>query len=85
MEQKTQKTDEVYRSILEEIMLPAFNAWFNSLDLDERGELARLPGKVIAENYGYNESSPFALMFTGFAGGAMATIFDSQRDEESEK
>ena len=43
MEQRTltknvpdQKTEEVYRSMLQEILLPMFNAWLDSLD--ERGE-----------------------------------------------
>lgn len=91
MEQRTlannvpdQKTEEVYRNILQEILLPMFNAWFDSLD--ERGELGKIPCKVLAENYGYcTETSGLALMFNAFAGGAMAAIFDSLKDEESEK
>ena len=85
-EQRTQinstvdaKTEECYRSILKEAILPMFNAWFNSLD--ERGEIGKLPGKVIAEEYGCTENSGLALMFTAFAGAAMALTFDQLRDE----
>ena len=91
MEQRTltknvpdQKTEEAYRSILQEILLPMFNAWLDSLD--EKGEFGKLPCKVLAENYGYcTETSGLALMFNAFAGGAMAATFDSLKDEESEK
>ena len=90
MEQKTltenvldQKTEEVCRNILQELLLPMFNAWFDSLD--ERGGLAKLSCKVLAENYGIPETSGLALMFNAFAGGAMAATFDSLKDEESEK
>lgn len=78
-----QKTEEAYRSMLQEILLPMFNAWFDSLD--ERGELGKLPCKVLAENYGYcTETSGLALMFNAFAGGAMAVAFDSMKNEASE-
>lgn len=87
MEQRTltknvpdQKTEEVYRSMLQEILLPMFNAWLDSLE--ERGELGKLPCKVLAENYGYcTENSGLALMFNAFAGGAMAVLFDYEKDE----
>lgn len=86
MEQKTQinnavntQTEEVYRDILEEILLPMFNAWFDSIDT--KGELAKLPGKVIAESYGCTVNSGLAMMFTGFAGGAMAALFSQGKDE----
>lgn len=93
MEQRTltknvpdQKTEEVYRSMLQEILLPMFNAWLDSLD--ERGELGKLPCKVIAESYGCygcTENSGLALMFNAFAGGAMAAVFDSREDKTSEE
>ena len=86
MEQRTltnnahdQKTEEVYRSILEELLLPMFNGWIDSLD--ERGELGKLPAKVIAESYGCTETSGLAMMFTGFAAGALAVLFDHEKDE----
>ena len=80
-DQKTedQKTAEVYRNILKELLLPMFNGWFNSLDVE--GELAKLPAKVIAESYGCAESSGFAMMFMGFAAGALAVLFDHGEDE----
>ena len=88
MEQKTltenvldQKTEEVCRNILQELLLPMFNAWFDSLD--ERGGLAKLSCKVLAENYGIPEASGLALIFAGFVGGAMAAIFDPSEDKAS--